>query len=301
MITNIDQLLLCLTRRCNMACRHCLRGDAQCKDMSETIIRQTFKGLTDCQINTLFLTGGEITIIPTATLKRQLTLISSICNEQRISIGSIGFVSNGKKVTQKFTDLIVQFALDLNISGFYIGISETQYHDTDRFDDRYMLHALGHRLRQALRLDNEEEASVNVRGELRDSSIIIEGRAHEDLQYAIQLDRYNRTIVDALHNKFIEIYGIEFDKLCDSNYITLNQREDKFELDGEVYVGATGNITFNCDFSYESEEDISFLNLVKLSKGKTTHNQGLFEVIEQVARFGNDNRIHVNWEKEQEA
>lgn len=268
-----------------MACRHCLRGDAQCKDMSETIIRQTFKGLTDCQINTLFLTGGEITIIPTATLKRQLTLISSICNEQRISIGSIGFVSNGKKVTQKFTDLIVQFALDLNISGFYIGISETQYHDTDRFDDRYMLHALGHRLRQALRLDNEEEASVDVRGELRDSSIIIEGRAHEDLQYAIQLDRYNRT----------------FDKLCDSNYITLNQREDKFELDGEVYVGATGNITFNCDFSYESEEDISFLNLVKLSKGKTTHNQGLFEVIEQVARFGNDNRIHVNWEKEQEA
>ncbi len=268
MITNIDQLLLCLTRRCNMACRHCLRGDAQCKDMSETIIRQTFKGLTDCQINTLFLTGGEITIIPTATLKRQLTLISSICNEQRISIGSIGFVSNGKKVTQKFTDLIVQFALDLNISGFYIGISETQYHDTDRFDDRYMLHALGHRLRQALRLDNEEEASVDVRGELRDSSIIIEGRAHEDLQYAIQLDRYNRT----------------FDKLCDSNYITLNQREDKFELDGEVYVGATGNITFNCDFSYESEEDISFLNLVKLSKGKTTHNQGLFEEISILER-----------------
>ena len=54
---NIGTLILEVTRRCNMRCEHCLRGDAQKLDMSQEVISAT---LTDVStIGTLIFTGGE--------------------------------------------------------------------------------------------------------------------------------------------------------------------------------------------------------------------------------------------------
>lgn len=38
----VEQLCLEVTRRCNMGCAHCLRGDAQDVDISHAIIDEIF-------------------------------------------------------------------------------------------------------------------------------------------------------------------------------------------------------------------------------------------------------------------
>ena len=53
----VDQLTLEVTRRCNMNCAHCLRGDAQCLDMSKEVVDKVLQDID--YISFLFFTGGE--------------------------------------------------------------------------------------------------------------------------------------------------------------------------------------------------------------------------------------------------
>lgn len=53
----IQNLVLEVTRRCNMACEHCLRGDAQNMDMSKEIIDEVLKSCNG--INSVTFAGGE--------------------------------------------------------------------------------------------------------------------------------------------------------------------------------------------------------------------------------------------------
>lgn len=61
MIKGVD-LSIEITRRCNMNCSHCLRGDAQNKTMSQRVINQIANVFTD--INTLIISGGEPSLVP---------------------------------------------------------------------------------------------------------------------------------------------------------------------------------------------------------------------------------------------
>lgn len=54
---DFDQLVLEVTRKCNMVCEHCLRGDAQNLDMSKEIVNRLL-GKTK-SITSLLITGGE--------------------------------------------------------------------------------------------------------------------------------------------------------------------------------------------------------------------------------------------------
>lgn len=53
----IDSLILEVTRRCNMCCPHCLRGDAENMDADIDLIPQIFEGITE--VGTLTFSGGE--------------------------------------------------------------------------------------------------------------------------------------------------------------------------------------------------------------------------------------------------
>ena len=53
----VQDLILEVTRRCNMACEHCLRGDAQNMDMSTEVVDQI---LEHCdRIGAVTFSGGE--------------------------------------------------------------------------------------------------------------------------------------------------------------------------------------------------------------------------------------------------
>lgn len=53
----VNNLVLEVTRRCNLKCGHCMRGSAQCVDMSNQVLFKTFYQISS--VGCLTITGGE--------------------------------------------------------------------------------------------------------------------------------------------------------------------------------------------------------------------------------------------------
>jgi MoaA/NifB/PqqE/SkfB family radical SAM enzyme len=82
----LNNLVLEITRRCNMKCEHCMRGSAQRVDMSNQTLWNTLKDIDS--INTLTITGGEPQLKPEAIIELWNILISrginvDSCSHQR--------------------------------------------------------------------------------------------------------------------------------------------------------------------------------------------------------------------------
>ena len=56
----IDNLVVEITRKCQLKCAHCLKGDAQNVDMSVDVIDKLLESVVS--IGTLLFTGGEPTM-----------------------------------------------------------------------------------------------------------------------------------------------------------------------------------------------------------------------------------------------
>ena len=91
----VEQLGFEITRKCNMRCAHCMRGDPQCKDISKDVIDKTLDNVAS--INTLLLTGGEISLNLEA-----IRYILQACKERNIMVYNFYAVTNGKVVTSEF-------------------------------------------------------------------------------------------------------------------------------------------------------------------------------------------------------
>ena len=91
----IDNVVIEVTRRCNMCCDHCLRGDTQNKDMDLNHVRALFSHIDN--INTLTITGGEPSLVP--------HIIKGIVEEARmagVSVESFYIATNAKSVSDDF-------------------------------------------------------------------------------------------------------------------------------------------------------------------------------------------------------
>lgn len=92
---SVDNLIIETTRRCNMRCKHCLRGEAQKKDIDLFIIDQALMQIDN--IYSLTFTGGEPSMnVPAInhTLEK--------CRELSIGIGSFYIATNGKNISEEF-------------------------------------------------------------------------------------------------------------------------------------------------------------------------------------------------------
>lgn len=84
----ISRLYLEVTRRCNMTCAHCMRGDAQDRVMSRQVVDTTLDQVSE--IGTLLLTGGEPFLVPGI-----IDYIIDGIIERDIPIRRIHIVTNG--------------------------------------------------------------------------------------------------------------------------------------------------------------------------------------------------------------
>ena len=115
-----------MTRRCNMTCDHCLRGDAQAMDLDMKYVRRLFDKVS--YINHLTLTGGEPSLVP--------HIIEAIIEEARkrdVSIGSFYMATNGKEVSGEFLVALLNLwnYCDDNEEMTRVDISNDIYHDYD--------------------------------------------------------------------------------------------------------------------------------------------------------------------------
>lgn len=118
-----SNLVLEITRRCNMCCAHCLRGEADEKDLTEAVVDEVLNGVR--HIGRLTLTGGEPSLnIPI------LKYLASEIRARGIEVGGIYIVTNGKAVTDEFILALVDlYALcsDDSLSG--LTVSQDMFHE----------------------------------------------------------------------------------------------------------------------------------------------------------------------------
>ena len=98
---NLDNVVIEITRRCNMQCAHCLRGEPECKSISDKVLNQFFFNIRGSSIGILTITGGEPSIAPSR--------IQSIVHHSllyRVDIGSFYMVTNAKRITRQFLDAV---------------------------------------------------------------------------------------------------------------------------------------------------------------------------------------------------
>lgn len=97
---SIDNMVFEVTRKCNMACEHCLRGCAENLDITEEIIKKALSEVT--HISSLTITGGE----PTLNIKAIEFLFNHI-HAQDIELNSFWLATNAKVYSERLVSLLI--------------------------------------------------------------------------------------------------------------------------------------------------------------------------------------------------
>lgn len=116
-------LILEITRRCNMNCAHCMRGEAQDIDIPFEVIDKALENVS--HIGSLTLTGGEISLNPAA-----ISYVAKQIREREIDLNSVYLVTNGKQVTTEFLVACVELFSLANDGEFNgLALSSDMFHE----------------------------------------------------------------------------------------------------------------------------------------------------------------------------
>jgi|GEM_PF-159418 len=243
----IDELIIEITRRCNMACEHCLRSNAECTDIDEKYIDMALEHIE--HIRTLTFTGGEISLHPMPilyTLKK--------CKEFNITVDSIYCATNAMLFNQDLMNYLImwqEYILQENnnyhsdcINGDWLEDYERYIKpmfDFTSYDMRPVTLAISfdeyHEdipLKSLYRLSCYSFTNFSDKCLKRGSMLIAEGRLEGETHNTRQLSITDSMEIEELENKL---------------------------LVKEIYLNAIGLITKNCDLSYDHQLIENFGNL----------------------------------------
>lgn len=146
-----------LTRRCNMRCDHCLRGDTQDMNISDEILDNFFRKIKGSHITYIALTGGEVSLVPD-----RIEAVIKYAKKYHVDMGSFYIVTNAKIVPDKFLIAVIKlhaYCSDNKMSG--LKYSTDHYHEE-------------------LNASNIQKLQVfsftNPKGDLSQDAILSEGR-----------------------------------------------------------------------------------------------------------------------------
>lgn len=216
-----------LTRRCNMFCEHCLRGDAQNANQQIKYITSLFSRTKF--INTLTLTGGEPSLVPQVIEK-----ILECAHVYGVEIGNFYIATNAKNVKPRFVKVVQRlynYCSDNEISA--IEISNDEFHnEPERTNGYYLLKDL-----EFVRYKWETNSNLPWRnlsgGVFHYESVIDQGRGG----------------FTGLRKRQAQPDDIEFE-VSDDGTLRVT--------DGNIYLNCKGWIIGGCDFSYDTQDDPSF-------------------------------------------
>lgn len=220
----IGQLMFELTRRCNLQCAHCVRGEAEAVDLSVQDMKHV---LTQCQsITEIAFTGGEPTLAQPMIQKAL-----DICKDYGVPVHRFFMATNGQHVDERLIQTLVEwYAYILSCNGGYeeegmmsVKVSEDQYHPKLSMLNKGLLKAL-----RFVSFENDEHGG----GHRQPDTLIAEGRAQ------------------GLHGTYRRPAPDEYE------FYRWRPGEDCLEIAaGLVYVNAKGRLIRGCDWSFESQDD----------------------------------------------
>jgi hypothetical protein len=90
-----------VTRRCNMECSHCLRGDAEDLDINLDYVETFLRGIDS--IGTMTITGGEPSLVPDIIDK-----IIDLTIKHNVTVGQFYLATNAKHITMDFIAVLLR-------------------------------------------------------------------------------------------------------------------------------------------------------------------------------------------------
>lgn len=221
-----------VTRRCNMACPHCLRGEAQGINIDTKYIDKLFENISF--VDSIVFTGGE----PTLNLDAMRYTLE-VCKARNVRVGSFYVVTNGKGSTKtmlEFATLCLEwYAYCLEDVAYaedcYSGVALSK----DIFHEK--IPVANEAILRGLSIFREDKFN-----DFRNGSLINEGRARE-------LDWQKRSSFN--------------------DELRIEDWDDYVSVDGMVYLAANGDIKTNCDVAFNNSDftignlnDSNFLDII---------------------------------------
>jgi MoaA/NifB/PqqE/SkfB family radical SAM enzyme len=226
----INELVIEITRRCNLACQHCLRGDPQNVDISNETIDKALESITS--IGTLTFTGGE----PSLAVDRIRYIYEQI-KAKSIQLYGFYVITNGKIASRELMNVLIDFytligcpdAEDYNAG---LVISKDQYHEQELYDEE---RKAAENLYKALSFYRPEDKNHRI------DYLINEGRARGMGHREVSLET-----------------------LC----VETDKKGKPERVEGTIYINALGDVITSCDMSFESQEESKIGNVNKKSLSK---------------------------------
>jgi hypothetical protein len=216
---NLDSLVVEVTRRCNMKCGHCMRGEPQNKTMRDEYMYDFLRQVS--YISNVTFSGGEPTL-PSGI--KVIERFMEICNDLGVEVGNFYMVTNAKVWRPELPELInrlFDFCSENEISS--VDISGDRFHETDSIE----VQDFRYRLSEELEFKYGLSELVSVRPDIEYQYVIAEGRGCDVNDRELNIDEL-----------LIRNYDDE-----DSAYIS----------EGTLYLNCDGKVINGCDWSYESQ------------------------------------------------
>lgn len=215
---SFQDLAVEVTRRCNMNCAHCMRGEAQDIDLDLEKFDKFLENVS--HIDTITFTGGE----PTLNINA-IRHILETCKKNKIDVYNFYLVTNGKKIENEFLNLMVDwyaYCYDCGGEPEYSGLalSQDEYHESFDIDVVAKLKAFSFFNMNDKKTDWEKAYLVDL-GRARS----IGGHTKRDPHY------YPPTVEE-----------------CDDTIRVYDGSVIAFTCDGDIL--------FDCDYEYESTDNI---------------------------------------------
>lgn len=211
----LGNLAIEVTRRCNMNCAHCLRGNAQNMDIDYSYIDKLLENVST--INYITFTGGEPSLNVAAidyTLKK--------CQEKNISVGGFYIVTNAKQNT-----------IELAIAAL------KWYAFVDSFDREY---TCGITVSQDMFHDYIDDSNIDV----------LEGLAFFSKDDK-KTDFNSATLINEGRAK--ELSSVAFSKReLPEKYLEIDMGNGVITIESMIYLSANGDIRTDCDTAYDNDD-----------------------------------------------
>lgn len=224
---NIDNLVIEVTRKCNMKCEHCLRGTAQNKCIDRASIYHTFRKID--YIGTLTISGGE----PSLAVEQIEMIIENMIYSQ-CEVGNFYIVTNAKYLTTRFFEALEELYRLCTDNE----VSQIQY-SSDRF------HYNQKHIKRLERYFNDNEERYFECG-CWDSLVSPKGNIHNVLRQGKAKD-----------------WGTQ--ENCEGNFLG-SEYDGKISLqEAELYINVNGDIIKGCNWSYKNQEKQKIGNIKNMS------------------------------------
>ena len=247
---NVDQLMLEITRHCNMSCSHCLRGPAQNLNITDEILIKTLKHI-DC-IGTLTFTGGEPSLNCHAI---EFTL--NYCKQHDIAVHGVYIVTNGKELPDKFLHLYLDWVLYVQSCNPWCYMETTGLSlSNDEFHEPISQQNV-EKLKNFSTYRNDHDTTFS------EHYLIKEGNAVELDESTHRFREPENKLKDILKQQEYYEEELQISESENSSTIDINQLF--------IYISADGKVKINCDDSYDN-----ITNWI----GSIQPDYGLYEVLE---------------------